>query len=582
MSGSFPAGNFPAGISGNFAPLALSDSQPEHTPFGLEASPEPSQHALIIGCGIAGMTAAAVLSQYFQRVTLIERDLLPEQPKFRAGKPQGRHAHVLLGQGLRSLEALFPGLTEELRQAGALTCNWGGPDVRWYHYGGWRKRHPIALTTLSCSVNLIEWALRRRLQRIPQVRILTECTVNELLADSTGVTGLRLQSHHKGRGQKVVELLGSLVVDATGRRSMAPEWLNKLGFGPLPETKIDAFWGYASRYYERPSEPAQGCLVMAIHPTPPQSPRIGALVPLENRLWLVSVAGSNRDYPPDDDAGFLEFARGLAQPDLFEAIRDAKPVSGIYGYRFAENRLRHFDRLKRHLEGFIALGDAVCQFNPIYGQGMSVAAIGAVRLDLSMKTHLRRNPNRTLRGFARTFQRGLARDLRVPWLTTTNEDLRYAKNDVAAKNKLTVRFLQGFVRNVLELGVKDYQAYRIFLQVMHLVISPLHLINPLLLIKVLWHALFAPRQVAVPRPARPALPVSPAAMSPRPTSGEAWPAINDSSLITSFKSSATPTPAPLAPSGSPKRTPSGGTQAPMPLRKPAGKYSPSDKAVPGR
>lgn len=104
---------------------------------------------------------------------------------------------------------------------------------------------------------------------------------------------------------------------------------------------------------------------------------MGVIFPLENNLWLATLAGTNRDYPPDDDAGFLEFARGLAQPDLFEAIREAKPVSGIYGYRYAENRLRHFDRVKRSPEGFVALGDAVCQFNPIYGQGMSVAAIGA-------------------------------------------------------------------------------------------------------------------------------------------------------------------------------------------------------------
>lgn len=593
LSGSFPSslsgslsGSFAAGPSGSFSassfPLGLSDSQPEHTPLGIEVRTEPGQHALVLGCGIAGMTAAAVLSKYFQRVTILERDQLPEQPKFRAGKPQGRHAHVLLGQGLRHLEALFPGLTEELGQAGALPCQWGGPNVRWYHYGGWRGRYPPALTTLSCSVNLIEWALRRRLQKNSQIHILTDCTVSELLADGSRVTGLRVQSHRKGRGQKFIELYGSLVVDATGRRSIAPEWLSKLGLGPLPETKIDAFWGYASRYYERPSDASRSWTVMAIHPTPPYSPRIGGIFPLENKLWLVSLAGSNRDYPPDDDAGFLEFARGLAQPDLFEAIRDAKPVSGIYGYRFAENRLRHFDRLKRHLEGFIALGDAVCQFNPIYGQGMSVAAIGAVRLDRCLREHLRRNPDRNIRGFSRAFQRGLARDLRVPWLITTSEDLRYAKNDVPAKRKLSIRFLQGFVQNLLELGVTDYLAYRSFLLVMHLVSSPLRLLHPLLLIKVLLHALFASRRPAPPRAVKPAQPLSPAAMSPRPTSGEAWPALNDSSLITSFKSSATPTPAPLVAATAPKRSPSASTPAALPVPKPAAKFAASDKRAPGR
>ena len=579
VSGSFAgvSGTFPAGGSGSF-PAAFSDSQPEQSPISGEPRPEPGQHALVIGCGIAGMTAAAVLAKYFQRVTIVERDQLPDQPKFRAGKPQGRHAHILLGQGLHHMEGIFPGLTEDLHKAGALACRWG-PDTRWYHFGGWRQRYPASLTTVSCSVNLIEWALRRRLHKNPQIRIFTECTVNELLADGARVIGLRLQHHRRGRGQKAIELHGSLVVDATGRRSMAPEWLSKLGIGPLPETKVDAFWGYASRYYERPSQAGRDFVAMAIHPTPPDSPRMGVLFPLENNLWLATLAGTNRDYPPDDDAGFLEFARGLAQPDLFEAIREAKPISGIYGYRYAENRLRHFDRLKRSPEGFIALGDAVCQFNPVYGQGMTVAALGGVLLDRCLRAHLRRHPGRDMRGLARTYQRRLSQALRVPWLIATNEDLRYAKSDVPAKRRLSVRLLQGFVRSLLELGVKDFLAFRSFVLVMHLVSSPLRLLHPLLLLKVMVHALFARRPAPAPRPARMLQPVTPAAMSPRPTSGEAWPALNDPSLLSSLKSSATPTPTPLPPAAAQKSapTPSGGTPTPLALRKPAAKYAVSEK-----
>ncbi|HRI52300.1 MAG TPA: FAD-dependent monooxygenase [Pseudomonadota bacterium] len=572
-----PSGSFSASFSGSFSgsfPAQFADSCPDQNPVNLDPNPEPSQHALVIGCGIAGMTAAAVLSKYFERVTILERDQLPEQPKFRAGKPQGRHAHILLAQGMHLLETIFPQLGQDLCNAGALQYKWG-PDTRWYHFGGWRRRYPPALTSISCSVNLIEWALRRRLQQNPRVRILTECTVNELLADGLRVVGLRLQQHRKGRGQKTRELHGSLVVDATGRRSMAPEWLSKLGIGPVPETKVDAFWGYASRYYECPSQPARTWKAMAVHPTPPDSPRMGVIFPLENNLWLATLAGTNRDYPPDDDAGFLEFARGLAQPDLFEAIREAKPVSGIYGYRYAENRLRHFDRVKRSPEGFVALGDAVCQFNPIYGQGMSVAAIGAVQLDRCVGAQLRRHANRSLQGLARNFQRNLARDLRVPWLIATNEDLRYASREVRARRGLSVRLLQGFVRSLLELGVSDYQAYKSFLGVMHLMASPLRLLQPLLLLKVVLHALFARRPVVTPRPvAMPAL--TPAAMSPRPMSGEAWPALSDPSLLTGLKSSSTPTP---APTGHP--TPSGGIQSPA-AKKPGLKYVAGPKGATDR
>jgi 2-polyprenyl-6-methoxyphenol hydroxylase-like FAD-dependent oxidoreductase len=524
---------------------SVSDSYPGINPAAiLDDETESGQHALVIGCGIAGMAAAQVLSQYFQRVTIIERDQLPEQPKFRAGKPQGRHAHVLLAQGLRHLEQIFPGLAVRLREQGAFKWQWG-PEPHWYHFGGWRAEYPTALTTILCSVNLLEVTMRRYLQRTPQVRILTECTVDGLLSSGQRVTGLRVQHHRKGRGQKTIELRGALVVDTTGRRSVAREWLSKLGIGPLKETKVEAFWGYASRYYERPSQQRHTWRVLAIHPTPPDSPRSGLLFPLENNLWLVTLAGTNRDYPPDDDAGFLEFTRGLAQPDLFEAIQNAKPVSGIYGYRFAENRLNHFEKLERSLEGFVALGDAVCQFNPIYGQGMSVAAIGAARLDRCLKQHLRRHPDRDLRGLARTFQRGLASDLRVPWLITTSEDMRFAKPD--AKSSLLTRFVQGFVRNLIELAAKDQQAYRSFVSVMHLVSSPLRLLHPWLLLKVLLQALFAPpRAPTSGRVRSPQFVSAGMARSGKSISGEAW------------------TPHPVDPPGS-----SGDLQRPISINSPA-------------
>ncbi len=542
------------------SPGGVSDTYPSVSASMLEAPPEPAQHALVIGCGIAGMAAAQVLSQHFTRVTIIERDQLPAEPKFRAGKPQARHAHILLAKGLNDLESVFPGLGDDLRKHGAIKCQWG-PDTRWYYFGGWRRRFPTAVSTVTCSVNLIEWALRRRIQQVPSIRIVTDCTVDELLAEGSRVCGVRVAQHRSGRGQKLIEIRGSLVVDTTGRRSMAPEWLNKAGIGPIPEEKVEAFWGYASRYYERSSEKNTSWRMMAIHPTPPDSPRIGVVLPTENNLWLVTLAGTNRDYPPDDDAGFLEYARNLAQPDLYEAIRDAKPVSGIYGYRYAENRWRHFEKLERFLEGFVALGDAVCQFNPIYGQGMSVAAIGAARLERCIRAHLRKHPNRNLTGFSRTYQRSLARDLMVPWLITTGEDLRFAKPEVLAKRSLFTRVTQALVKSVLELGTKDFQAFRNFVIVMHLVASPVRLLHPWLLLKVILHALFAPRRPPPPKPVRVPTERNPAALSHRGKSGESWSPVTDpAGAMSSFVSGPLPKMAPSAQSGpSSPGAPSAGT-----------------------
>ena len=548
------------------SPGSVSDTYPSVSASMLDAPPEPTQHALVIGCGIAGMAAAKVLSRYFSRVTILERDQLPDQPKFRAGKPQARHAHVLLAKGLMDLEAIFPGLGVDLRQHGATKCQWG-PDTRWYYFGGWRQRFPAAVSTVTCSVNLIEWELRRRIQQVAAIRILADTTAEELLAEGPRVVGVRAAQHRTGRGQKQLELRGVMVVDATGRRSMAPEWLNKLGIGPIPEEKVEAFWGYASRYYERPSRASKSWRMMAIHPTPPDSLRMGVILPTENNLWLVTLAGTNRDYPPDDDLGFLEFARGLAQPDLYVAIRDAKPVSGIYGYRYAENRWRHFERQERFLEGFVALGDAACQFNPIYGQGMSVAAMGAACLNRCLRANLSRHPNRSLLGLSRKFQSSLARDLTVPWMITTGEDLRFAKPEVLAQRSLFTRASQAMVKSILELATTDFQAFRSFVMVMHLVASPLRLLNPWLVLKVILHALFTPRRTPPPRPVRVPAAALPPALNSRAKSGEAWHPVTDPSGMSSFVSGPLPRMSPSAQSGpSGLHPPSAGTPSQLPVR----------------
>lgn len=463
---------------------------------GLARTPEQARRsAIVIGGGIAGMATAQILTKYFDHITIVERDSLPAEPRFRPGKPQGRHSHILLASGLRSLESIFPGITDELRKHGALDWDWGS-DPRWYYYGGWRARHPTVVSTVLPSLPLLEWVLRQRLALEPRVQFVTECTVDGLLISGSTVSGVRAQRHRSGRGQRGIELSAALVVDASGRLSKAPEWLAQLGFPRPKETKIDAFWGYASRLYERPPEATARWRVLAIHPTPPESTRCGVILSIEGGLWHATLFGSNRDYPPDNDEGFLEFARGLAQPHVYEALRRARPVSGIYGYRYAENRLRHYHELPRYLEGFVVLGDAACLFNPIYGQGMSVALRGTMQLDLALAEQRARKKGNDLTGFSRRFQRRLVREYRVPWLVVTSEDRRYGTptgGPAGGRLPLHIRLLQSYLERVVRLAARDQRAYSAFVRVFHLVASPLSLLHPLIVWKVLLGVLFPGR-----------------------------------------------------------------------------------------
>jgi 2-polyprenyl-6-methoxyphenol hydroxylase-like FAD-dependent oxidoreductase len=273
-------------------------------------------------------------------------------------------------------------------------------------------------------------------------------------------------------------LEADLVVDASGRGSKAADWLQAAGFAPPEETVVTSFLGYASRIYRRPAREL-GWTGLLVYPTPPESNRGGPVVALEGDRWHVILMGVGRDYPPTDPDEFTAFARSLLVPDVHDAIVGAEPLSPIYGYRNTENRLRRFDRLPRHLERFVVLGDAACCFNPVYGQGMTTAAMAAERLGRCVGE---------ARGaplvIARRFQRRLAKLLSVPWSLATGEDFRYPATEGGRATPI-MRVLQRYVDAVIRLGVSDAAAYDAFWQVLHMRKQRASLLAPGLLLRVL-------------------------------------------------------------------------------------------------
>jgi 2-polyprenyl-6-methoxyphenol hydroxylase-like FAD-dependent oxidoreductase len=381
------------------------------------------QHAVVIGASMAGLLSGRVLSDHFERVTIIERDRLPESAEARKGIPQGRHVHGLLSRGAAILKEYFPDLFPALVKGGSSYVDTLA-DVCWYYFDVWKLQFPSDMTGYSQSRPFLEQHVREHLAARSNVFFIDECEVARLCSneDDTRVTGVQLR--YRGAGHHEAELTADLVVDASGRGSQAPQWLASMGYGEVRETIVKVDVGYATRIYRRTSQTPFDGKVLIIYPTPPNK-RAGYVFPIEGDRWMVTLAGWLRDYPSNDEPGFLDYARSLSVPDLYEVIKDAVPVTPIATHKFPSSQRRHYERMSRFPEGFVVLGDAACSFNPIYGQGMTTAALEAKSLDTCLYQQSRLRGRGDLTGLARRFQKAIAKTVEVPWWLATGEDFRH-------------------------------------------------------------------------------------------------------------------------------------------------------------
>lgn len=427
------------------------------------------EHALVIGASMAGLLAARVLADDFARVTLIERDTLPAAAIPRRGVPQGRHVHGLLAGGQAALEGLFPGLVGDLVAGGATSVDITG-DVRWYRLGGYCEPFASGLNGLMLSRALLEHGVRRRVRALPQVAVIDGCDVTGLVVtdDRARVTGVTIRR----RGADAVETLAAdLVVDAGGRGSRAPAWLAALGYRRPVEERIAIGVAYTSRFYRRRPGDLPGAKFAVIQPTPPRETRMGALFPVEGERWLVSLAGWLGDHASPDDAGFLAFARDLPAPDIHAVITAAEPLGEADVHRFPANLRRRYERLARVPEGYVATGDALCSFNPVYGQGMTVAALEALALAACVRAG-----RGELAGLPRRFYRRAARVIDTPWQLAAGADFAYPA--VTGKKAPGTALLNRYVRGVFRAAMRDAQVSRTLAEVTNLLAAPSALFAP--------------------------------------------------------------------------------------------------------
>lgn len=434
------------------------------------------QHAVVIGASVAGMLAAKALSAHFDRVTLIERDLLPDSADLRKGLPQAPHAHALLARGLQTIDRLFPDLVQDLVAHGAFWAETAA-DVYWHQFGATRLRTEIGLKGLLFGRPLLDWRMRTHLSRERRIRIRSGCRVKDLYLspDQRQVTGLLIESIGSGSLSELVT--ADLVVDCGGRGSQTAQWLEEHGFGKVPIAEIRAKVDYVSALYKRqPTGP--DWKVCMISTTPPET-SLGIAMAIEDDQWILTLQTMFGEPIPQDHAEILAFVRALPRPELYEAVRTAEPIGPIHRFSTPSNLRRHYERMAHLPEGLVVLGDAACAFNPRYGQGLSVAA-----MSVDVLAHcLADQPSGTVVGLARRFPKRLSPVLDQAWQVATGEDLRFPQ--VEGPRPVPLKLINAFLIKLFQLLSVDREALTAFLQVQHMLAPVTVLLKP----RIIWRAL---------------------------------------------------------------------------------------------
>ena len=440
------------------------------------------RHAVVLGGSIAGLGTARALSNHFDRVTVVERDELPDGPALRKGVPQAAHAHGVLASGYRVLDAYFPGLMDDLVSGGALRGDVTG-DCLWYQFGQWKLRADCGLGGIAVSRPALEAAVRRRVRELPKVTLLTGHDVEAPVFDAarSRVTGVTVKKRDTRDGSETKTLDADLVVDTLGRGSPSPKWFSSWGFGDVAEETVRIDLGYATATFDRRPGDLFGTLAVLINSTPPQGTRHAFAISAEGGRWTVTLVGVLRDHPPTDLPGFRAFARSLPKPEIFDLVKDREPLGDIVGYRFPANQRRAYSRLPRLPGGFVVLGDAVCSFNPAYGQGMSVALCEAKALDECLAEG---DDRLAARFFAR-----VDAILEAPWTIAVGEDFRYPQ--VEGKRPPGFAVVSRYMERAHRAAARDPVVLRRFFDVANLLAAPTAMLSP----GIAWRVLVGGRGV---------------------------------------------------------------------------------------
>ena len=452
----------------------MSQSQNDHQ--NTKTKGKLGEHAVVIGGSIAGCLTARVLSDYFSKVTIYEADTPPEEYVARKGVPQGNHIHTLLPGGTAVIRKYFPDIHDDLVAAGA---DYGDPQLKWRLYmgGRWNLRIPSGLGSYVMSRPLLEAMVRKHTLALANIELHVATPVQCLStnADSSVVTGVTLET-----GETVQ---ADFVADVSGRNSKAPQWIKEMGFAPPERSTIGIDVGYTTFTVAEPQGNQRDWnMLYTIQKEIPEDTRGGGIFCIEGGRYLVSAQGYHKDYAPNDWEGFLAYFKSHPFPLIYEAIKDCKPIGEPKEYRYASYLRRHYERLVAFPRGLVVLGDAICSFNPVYGQGMTVAAKEAEHLDLCLSRYA--ESGQLPVNFAAEFFKGAAKFVDAAWDGVTTEDFRYPQTrGDRPKGYGLAKWLN---RKFFALSGTDEEFAIAFSKVLFLVEPPESILKPKFLLKALF------------------------------------------------------------------------------------------------
>ena len=423
------------------------------------------EHAIVIGASMGGLLAARALSDFYTVVSVLERDAFPAADIARKGVPQGRHTHGLLARGSAVLEEFFPGYNAEVvAQSGGLIGDVAN-DVIWIGHNVRLANGKSDLIGLLASRPVLEGHLRRRLLGLPSVRLVERCAVRGLATDPvrTRVTGVR--TGVEGEPEAVIN--ADLVVDATGRGSSSAAWLEEIGYQAPADEKVEIGICYMTRSYRRRATDLDGKHGIVVAGSAPNW-RNGVMLAQESDSWIVSAGGFLGDDAPDNDQGFLAYLATLPTMEIHDVVARAEPLTGYRRYRYVSSLRRRYERLARFPGNYLVFGDAVCSFNPVYGQGMTVAAEEALTLQQCL--HAGSNE------LARRFFRATAKIVDIPWDIAVGNDLRHPQVNGARPPML--RFINWYIGKLHVAATRDSTLATEFLKVVNLMKPPSSLLSP--------------------------------------------------------------------------------------------------------
>jgi len=409
------------------------------------------EQAIVVGAGMGGLLFARVLAQWCTRVLVLERDSLPEAGEARSGVPQGRHLHALLAGGCRAMEAMLPGLIDDLRDAGAVEMIAGlSGRMESPGYDPFPRRD-LGFSMYSMSRPLLEWCVRRRVRATPNIVIEHEVAVEQLLHDGRAVNAVRLRD---GR-----TLPADLVVDASGRGELTMQLLESLGLPAPRQTVIGVDMNYATAVFKIPHTAVRDWRSAIMVPKAPESSKAVLISEIEGDRWICGVGWRGGEPAPADRESYVEWARQLRTQTCYNAIKDAEMIGKVLRFAFPESRYRHFAQLDTWPSGLLPVADAICRFNPIYGQGMSVAALQAEALGELVTAE----PAAELPELLRRFLKRCDQIIEGPWNMAALPDLAFpdTRGERPPDLQASLKFGQAFT----ELAARDAAVHKLMMEV---------------------------------------------------------------------------------------------------------------------